>query len=77
MIPLLFPPHVIAVASIYLAARLDSVDGAGGTPAADGQRSSQEVSEFLGNRGSWEQKYRTEVQDLEGDKCLLSGLSGN
>lgn len=67
MMPLLFPPHVIAVASIYLAARLDSIDGAGGSLATDGQKSSQEVSELLGNRGPWEQKYRTEAQDLEGD----------
>jgi len=64
--PLLFPPHVIAIASIFLAARLDSLDGAGGASATDGQRSSQEISELLGNRGSWEQKYRTEARDLEG-----------
>ena len=66
MMPLLFPPHVIAVASIFLAARLDSLDGVGGAPAADGQRSSQEISELLGNCGPWEQKYRTEARDLEG-----------
>ena len=65
--PLLFPPHVIAVASIYLAARLDSMDGAGGAQAADGQRSSQEVSELLRNRGPWEEKYRTDARDLEGN----------
>jgi len=65
MMPLLLPPHVIAVASIFLAARLDSLDGASGAPATDGQRSSQEISELLGNRGPWEQKYRTEARDLE------------
>lgn len=66
MTPLLFPPHVIAVASIYLAAKLDTVDNPSGTPSSDAQRTSAEVAEILGNHGAWEQRYKAEVQDLEG-----------
>lgn len=66
MAPLLFPPHVIAVASIYLAAKLDTMDNPSGTPSPDAQRTSAEVAELLGNQGSWEERYKTSVQDLEG-----------
>ncbi|KAF8319756.1 cyclin-like protein [Clavulina sp. PMI_390] len=66
MAPLLFPPHVIAVASIYLAAKLDCIDNETGTPTQEGERTSQEIADYLGNSGPWEQKFRVELRDLEG-----------
>lgn len=68
--PLLFPPHVIAVASLYLAAKLDCFDG---SPAPIGEEdvTSQELVDLLEAHGSWEQRFHTNIVDLEGWRRLL------
>lgn len=64
----MFPPHVIAVASIYLAAKLDSFDGPP-APISEGDRTSQELVDLLEAPGTWEEQFHTDIVDLEGDLC--------
>lgn len=64
--PLQYPPHVIALASIYLAALLSSFE----QPPPDGSTSdectSHEITALLKRHGRWEKSYKACVEDLEG-----------
>jgi CTD kinase subunit beta len=62
---LLFPPHAIAVASLYLAAKLDCFEGLS-TLISNENRTSQEIAEILETMGDWEKKFHVELADLEG-----------
>ncbi|KAF9517208.1 hypothetical protein BS47DRAFT_1291209 [Hydnum rufescens UP504] len=64
--PLQYPPHVLALASILLAALLDSREGPFGVKATDDQRSSHEIAALLGDKGPWEDRFHAQVEDLEG-----------
>ena len=72
----MFPPHVIALACVYLAALLNSFE-CPPTPAQDpeNQRSSAEVCAILGNNGTWETTYAAHVEDLEGPYPILPAVN--
>jgi len=65
LLPLQYPPHTIALGSLYVAALLSSFDQ---PPSAGnaGFRSPHEVGEILKKHGDWEKKFKSQVEDLEG-----------
>ena len=69
--PLQFPPHVIAIACLYLASLLDSFDQES-SPTIDrpmGQpdrATSHDLVKLLGEHGKWEETYQAKVEDIEG-----------
>ncbi|KAJ7761577.1 cyclin-like protein [Mycena maculata] len=65
LIPIQYPPHIVALAGLYVAALLSSF-GQPVTPDDSGSRTPHEIAEILGKNGDWEQKYQAQVDDLEG-----------
>lgn len=61
-----YPPHVVAVACIYLAALLSTFEQSE-TRAPHGCSSNHEIVAILGDHGSWEKKFQAHVDDLEGE----------
>lgn len=59
-----FPPHVVALSCLYLAALLSSFEE-NTSPERPGSNSSQQIAETLGKPGPWERQFQTQVQDLE------------
>lgn len=64
LVNLSYPPHVVALACIYLSALLSSFEQAP-SPAQPGYHSAHELAETLGRRGDWEMKFHCQVEDLE------------
>ncbi|ORX33632.1 cyclin-like protein [Kockovaella imperatae] len=56
--PLSFPPHVIAIASLYTACLLHMGDQSK-TSSAEMDNQARDVASLFGNIGSWEQAYHT------------------
>ncbi|TDL23296.1 cyclin-like protein [Rickenella mellea] len=73
LVPLQFPPHVIAVTCIYLAALLSSFEQPP-SPEEPGFRSSEDIIKLLGNKGGWETTYQACLEDLEEISHLLLDL---
>ena len=65
LVNLSYPPHVIALACLYLSALLSSFEQVP-TPAQPSCRTAHELAETLGRRGNWETKFHCQVEDLEG-----------
>ena len=68
--PLSFPPHVLAIASIFTAAVFESestkLDGKALETQADSQLSVQDVIHLFGNKGSWEDRYSVTAGEVDG-----------
>lgn len=64
VISLEYPPHAIALASLYLAGLLSTFE-TNATPS-DELVKTQEFVDFLSQPGDWEAKYLVKVDDLEG-----------
>lgn len=60
-----YPPHVVALGCLYLAALLSSFEQSP-SEEPEGHHSAHDIATTLGSRGSWEQKYQSQVGDLEG-----------
>lgn len=71
LINLQFPPHVVALGCIYLAALLSSFEQ-GASPERPGYNSSQQIAVTLGKPGFWEDQYQTQVQDLQGEQQQIT-----
>ncbi|KAJ7259530.1 cyclin-like protein [Mycena haematopus] len=65
LVPIQYPPHIVALANLYVAALLSSFEQLV-IPEDSGTRTPHEVAEILGKNGDWEQKYQAQVDDLEG-----------
>jgi len=67
LVPVRYPPHALALGSIYIAALLLSFELPLPRPedVPEGCRSAHDIAVILGNRGSWEKKYHSQVEDLE------------
>ncbi|KAI0689053.1 cyclin-like protein [Cytidiella melzeri] len=66
LVNLMFPPHVVAIACVYLAARLSWFEqDPNSIPTEAGCRNAQEVVSLLSANGSWERKYKSHVEDLD------------
>jgi len=64
LVPLQYPPHIVALAGVYIAALLLSFE----QPVVNdgGPHTAHEIADILGKNGDWEQKYQAQVDDLEG-----------
>lgn len=63
--PIQYPPHVVALGGLYVAALLSSFE----QPMAaerPGYKTSHQIAAILSRRGEWEQKFQAQVEDLEG-----------
>jgi CTD kinase subunit beta len=67
MAPLLYPPHSIALACVYLAALLLSFESVTSPKVSDSEcRPSSDIAEFLGKSGSWEVRFQSKLEDVQG-----------
>ena len=65
LVPIQYPPHVVALGGLYVAALLSSFEQpmAGERP---GYKTSHQIAAILSRRGEWERKFQAQVEDLEG-----------
>ncbi|CAL1712899.1 unnamed protein product [Somion occarium] len=64
LINLQYPPHVVALGCMYLAALLCSFEQ-GTSPDRPGYNNAHQIAATLGKPGQWEQEFQTQVQDLQ------------
>lgn len=65
LLPLIYPPHTIALGSIYVAGLLLSFEQPP-SPQMHDEPSSAEIARKLNSPSSWEKQYHTQAGDLEG-----------
>ena len=65
LVPLQYPPHVVALGSLYVAALLSSFEQPA-SPERPGYKASYEVAAVLSTSGPWETLFQAHVEDLEG-----------
>ncbi len=68
-----YPPHVVAVACLYLAALLSTFEQSE-TQVLPGCRSNREIVAILGDHGPWEKRFQAQIDDLEGEASYISLL---
>lgn len=66
LVPLQYPPHVVALGCIYVAALLSSFEQPE-SPRLDNYLSSKYLAEMFNQGGDWENKYHAHVEDLQGN----------
>ncbi|KAH7878081.1 cyclin-like protein [Lentinula edodes] len=60
-IPIEYPPHTVALGSIYVAAILGSFE----QPEGEERQENLKLAGSLGQRGDWEQQFQAHLEDLE------------
>src|SRR5882762_11564338 len=65
LLPIQYPPHVVALGSLYTAALLSSFEQPM-APERPGYNTSHQIAAILSKRGEWEIKFQAQVEDLEG-----------
>ncbi|KAJ7695650.1 cyclin-like protein [Mycena rosella] len=73
LVPIQYPPHIVALAGLYVAALLSSF-GQPPTQEDPGTRTAHEIADILGKNGDWEEKYQAQVDDLEGIAHIVIDL---
>ncbi|KAJ7095790.1 cyclin-like protein [Mycena belliarum] len=73
LIPLQYPPHIVALAGLYVAALLLSFEQPI-TQEDSGTHTAHEIAQLLGTNGDWERKFQAQVDDLEGIAHLVIDL---
>ncbi|KAH8989649.1 cyclin-like protein [Lactarius hatsudake] len=73
LVALQYPPHVVAIACLYLAALLSTFEQSE-TQVPHGCRSNHEIVTILGDHGPWENKFQAQVDDLEAISHALLDL---
>lgn len=63
--PIQYPPHIVALGSLYVAALLSSSEQLM-RPERSGYNSSHQIAAILSKGGEWERKFQAQVEDLEG-----------
>ncbi len=66
LVALQFPPHVVALACIYLAALLSTFEQ-NETNGPDETQNNLRIVTILRDHGPWEKKFQAQVDDLEGE----------
>ncbi|KAF5369429.1 hypothetical protein D9758_002796 [Tetrapyrgos nigripes] len=66
-LPLSYPPHTLALGSLYVAALLITFE----QPESEEQKKALQLASELGQRGPWEQKFRSALEELEAIAHLL------
>lgn len=69
LVALQFPPHVVALACIYLAALLSTFEQNDANASPESQNNLTIVA-TLRDHGPWEKKFQAQVDDLEGEPAL-------
>ncbi|KAJ4482035.1 cyclin-like protein [Lentinula aciculospora] len=69
-IPIEYPPHTVALGSIYVAAILGSFE----QPEGEEQQASLNLAGSLGQHGKWEQKFQAHLEDLEAIAHIMVDL---
>ncbi|KAJ7708526.1 cyclin-like protein [Mycena metata] len=68
LVPIQYPPHIVALANLYVAALLSSFEQPEPSRHQDdaaGAQTPHQIAAQLGRNGWWEQKYQAQVDDLE------------
>ena len=65
LVPVQYPPHVVALGCLYTAALLSSAEPPHSLEPSD-IASSQRIFNMLNKKGDWEEKLMSQVGDLEG-----------
>jgi len=63
--PLMYPPHVIGLACIYLGALLTSFETHATAPLGGNYQTSHDICAILCDHGLWEERYSAHVEDME------------
>ncbi|EEB92832.1 hypothetical protein MPER_08601, partial [Moniliophthora perniciosa FA553] len=66
LVPIQYPPHTVALGSIYVAALLSSFESDPNSPEA---RNGHDIAQLLKQHGPWEGRFHSHVEDLEGGYC--------
>ena len=66
LVALQFPPHVVALACVYLAALLSTFEQNDANAPPESQNNLKIVA-TLSDHGPWEKKFQAQVDDLEGE----------
>ncbi|THV03914.1 cyclin-like protein [Dendrothele bispora CBS 962.96] len=66
-LPLSYPPHALALGSLYVAALLLSFE----QPEGEEQRRGLSLASQLGQRGAWEDRFRSALEELEAIAHLI------
>ncbi|KAH7913074.1 cyclin-like protein [Hygrophoropsis aurantiaca] len=64
LVPIQYPPHVVALGCLFTAALLSTLDPPP-SPAQMEIDADQEILTFLKSSGSWEQKFMAQAEDLD------------
>ena len=70
-VPISYPPHVVALGSLYVAAILTSFEQLE-QPEGDPEKTDNDIklagktTGLLGQPGDWEQRFQVHLEDLEG-----------
>ncbi|EGN92198.1 hypothetical protein SERLA73DRAFT_191446 [Serpula lacrymans var. lacrymans S7.3] len=64
LVPIQYPPHVVALGCLYTASLLSSIDPSL-LPDQSSANDGTKISGILGKKGGWEQKFVAQVEDLE------------
>lgn len=64
-----YPPHVVALACIYLAALLSTFEQ-NEAHAPLGHHNNHDIVATLRDHGPWEEKFQAQVDDLEGERTF-------
>ncbi|KAI0662058.1 cyclin-like protein [Cubamyces menziesii] len=64
LVNLSYPPHVVALGCLYLAALLQSFER-GTSPERPGQHTSHQIAATLSKSGDWGQQFQTHIADIE------------
>ena len=67
LVALQFPPHVVALACIYLAALLSTFEQNEAHAPLGDHSNNLEIVATLRDHGPWEEKFQAQVDDLEGE----------
>ncbi|KAI0269737.1 cyclin-like protein [Gloeopeniophorella convolvens] len=66
LVALQYPPHVVSIACLYLAALLSTFEQTEPPrPSPTGCRSDHEIVALLSDHGPWERRFQAQVDDLE------------
>jgi len=64
LVPIQYPPHVVALGGLYVAALLSSFEQSM-SAELPGYNSSHQIAAILSKRGDWEDRFHARVEDLE------------
>lgn len=65
LLPLTYPPHTLALGSIYVASLLLSFEQPS-SPEREGETSASELANLLNQHIDWETKFHSKAEDLDG-----------